>query len=392
MTLKYEQYLSEKYFRGLDGLRAVSILLVVLLHSNSRLWKPVKGGLGVFIFFVISGFLITTLALREEAKRGSVSIGAFYIRRACRILPLYYLVLAIYVALAIGANLHGHRDELLSALPWFVTYMNDFTPHVANLPFAHSWSLGVEEKFYLVWPLIAFVFWRGRTALRFLGVTALIFAPLILDAMRLVPFDARIYGWPLYYAYSAILVGCLLAFTLHHRRSYAWASRFASGPLALLTLFVFVGSHAFVSTRNVSFFFYPFAVAIGMIPILLGKPFWTRLLETRPMVFIGVRSYGIYLVHAMCLAVAVRFAGRLPFVQLDRSHQAIGPHEWTATFLILAAGLGTSLLVATGLNLVLERPMIDLGRRLTRTVTGVDPLAPERMAGRTVRQAVESQP
>ena len=83
----HEEYLRERYFRPLDGVRAISILLVLTWHVNSSLWAWLSGWEGPSIFFVISGFLITTLCLREESRDGSVSLTAFYIRRACRILP-----------------------------------------------------------------------------------------------------------------------------------------------------------------------------------------------------------------------------------------------------------------------------------------------------------------
>jgi peptidoglycan/LPS O-acetylase OafA/YrhL len=378
VTLLYEQYRASNYFRALDGLRAVSILLVLVLHTNPQLWARVNGGVGVYVFFVISGYLITTLSLREETKRGALSLRSFYIRRACRILPLYYLVLLFYVVLVAGLNYHGHRHLLLQGLPYFLFYMNDLTPNLDAMPFAHSWSLGVEEKFYIAWPVIGFVLWRGRTALRVAGLLGLIFGPFVLEALHLWPFEARLYGWPLYYAYSAILTGCLLAVMLHHRRSYAWAARFGSGAPAWFALAVFLTGHVLVDTSSWTLFFYPFAVAIGMIPLLLGRAAWVRWLETRPMVFIGIRSYGIYLVHMMCLSVVLALARHVPGITFGSFSRPIGPTAWPASLFILGLGFGSALLVAAALNVVVERPMIALGRRLTRSLTGAEPIAPGR--------------
>ena len=118
-------------------------------------------------------------------------------------------------------------------MPYYLTYMNDFAPDVAGVPYAHSWSLGVEEKFYMLWPVLAFVFMRGRTLVRFLTTSALIALPFGLDRLHLLPFDFHFHGTQLYYSYGAILVGCLLAFGMHHRASYAWLARLASGVPAL---------------------------------------------------------------------------------------------------------------------------------------------------------------
>src|SRR6516225_1632317 len=94
----YVDYQRRKYLPELDGLRAISVLLVVSvhLHDFETVWKWLAGWQGVTVFFVLSGYLITTLSLREEEQRGSLSLAAFYVRRSLRIFPLYYFVLAVY--------------------------------------------------------------------------------------------------------------------------------------------------------------------------------------------------------------------------------------------------------------------------------------------------------
>lgn len=180
--LTFEDYQRRRYFPALDGLRALSVLIVVLHHERTaRLWRWVHGANGVTVFFVVSGFLITTLALREEARRGSLDLRAFYLRRVFRLVPLYALVLSAYCALILGIGVQsGRRAAFLRALPYYVTYLQE-VPHFAfpGVPFEVSWSLGVEEKFYLVWPLLAFVAARARPAARLWGtlvLTALLFA------------------------------------------------------------------------------------------------------------------------------------------------------------------------------------------------------------------------
>ena len=158
----------------LDGLRAISVLLVVSvhLHDFETVWKWLAGWQGVTVFFVLSGYLITTLSLREErAARGAAFVAgrAFYARRSLRIFPLYYLTLAAYCGLIFGLGLNPEKRFLLSgAMPYYLLYFQEvpffygltgesgIVQH-ANIPFYQSWSLGIEEKFYLVWPVLAFV-------------------------------------------------------------------------------------------------------------------------------------------------------------------------------------------------------------------------------------------
>src|SRR5687768_10412193 len=132
--LTHRQYLDRKYLDELDGLRALSVLMVVTVHMHDKpvIWHWLGGWQGVTIFFVLSGYLITMLALKEEAKRGSLSLSAFYIRRSFRIFPLYYLVLALYCLLIFGGGTFGFwkekKEPLKQALPWYLLYMQE-VPH-----------------------------------------------------------------------------------------------------------------------------------------------------------------------------------------------------------------------------------------------------------------------
>jgi len=147
--LQYSEYRAVRHFTALDGLRAVSVLLVVLAHARGREdWLWIRGANGVTVFFVLSGYLITTLALREEAVRGTIDLGAFYLRRTFRILPMYYLTLAIYCVLILVLHADPARhDKFVRALPYYLTYLQEW-PHLVlkDVPFELSWSLGIEEK------------------------------------------------------------------------------------------------------------------------------------------------------------------------------------------------------------------------------------------------------
>jgi len=114
------------------------------------------------------------------------------------------------------------------------------------------------------------------------------------------------------------------------------------------------------------FFLYPFTVALVIIPILIGTAPWVRWLATKPVVFIGIRSYGVYLVHMMCLSVVIALGQYFLGFTLDSRGHLIGQDRWEASLLVLMCGFASSLLVATVLNVAIERPFIALGRRLTR--------------------------
>src|SRR2546421_11926841 len=151
--LTYDEYRSLKYFPALDAMRAYGMLMVVSAHMDDTIWGWIGADKGLTFFFVMSGFLITTLLLREEELRGKISLSAFYIRRICRIFPLYYLVLVSYIVLILGMGFESAQKaaNLKWALPYYFFYANEFTIHrrPGEMPFGQSWSLGVEEKFYL---------------------------------------------------------------------------------------------------------------------------------------------------------------------------------------------------------------------------------------------------
>ena len=167
---------------SLDGLRAISIALVLASHAVGTVNFPHLGGLmlylsiggrtGVRVFFVISGFLITTLLLAEEKRHGRVSLGAFYMRRSLRILPVYFCYLLVVFLLDRWHYLHIEPSDYLKAL----TYTTDLLG-ASSWALGHTWSLSVEEHFYLLWPT-AFVLTPPRWRVRLI-LAALLGLPLL---------------------------------------------------------------------------------------------------------------------------------------------------------------------------------------------------------------------
>ena len=180
-----------------------------------------SGGLGVTLFFIISGFLITTLLLREEMRTGNVSLSAFYIRRAFRIFPLYYVALAFYVVAVLGLGIGRTTESFGHRLVFLLTYTNEFSGSGA---FSQSWSLGIEEKFYLVWPFLAFSF--GLTARRrgllVVALLAIVTGSWIISPSSYLPI------------YLPIMLGCALGLALNDPRAFALLSRLTAAAPAVL--------------------------------------------------------------------------------------------------------------------------------------------------------------
>ncbi|HEY0950572.1 acyltransferase [Nocardioides sp.] len=293
---------------ALDGLRTLAIGVVVALHGHLG---PFAGGeIGVDLFLVLSGYLITALLLAERAATGSIHVGAFYVRRALRLYPALLVLLAVLVATAVLVD-SGDQFEitgkLLLSCGVAAVYLTDLAVgwHLwdgfhDDAPLLHTWSLSVEEHFYLLWaPLLAVLL--KRTSLvrvrRLLLVataammawTALLAGVLSADRARLVyaP-DTRSLG---------LLIGCLLAVTA------ATARR----PLRLPAAVPWLATGAFVALATVDLLTdgagrgYLLVVDLLAAAMILGaidrESAYSRFWSAPALTAIGVRAYGIYLWH-----------------------------------------------------------------------------------------------
>lgn len=341
-AVSHEEYLERRYFAPLDGLRAVSILLVITAHATDPLYDRLHGATGVTIFFVISGYLISTLLLREEERRGHARIKAFYIRRAFRILPLYYLTLAGYVVLIGVLHLQGGASSLWHSLPWYLTYQNDLVPHGAGV-FNHSWSLAVEEKYYFLWPLMFAI-----PALRKHRLT-------VVGGLTVLTAAASLWSATHYFAiYTPILLGCVVALLLDNPEYYRQVVRLATTPVAVLLIAAMIGwDLGFESGSNVHIVF-GFLTALLFPAVLVGPRWLSGLLSNKVMVYIGTRSYAIYLIHRIVKDVVDRV--------VSYGSTSV-PHE-LLHFILIVLG---SLAAAEVMYRLVEQPMIQIGRRLAST-------------------------
>jgi peptidoglycan/LPS O-acetylase OafA/YrhL len=341
----HDEYLGRRYFATLDGLRAVSILLVITAHASDPLFNRLHGAVGVTIFFVISGYLITTLLLREEGRNGRARIKAFYIRRAFRILPLYYLTLTMYIVFIGVLHLQAGAADLWHSLPWYLAYQNDLVPHGA-MTFNQSWSLAVEEKYYFMWPLMFAIPMLRKHRLTVVSSLA------VLTAL------ASLWTATYYFAvYTPILLGCAVALVLNDPVLYRRAVPLASTPVALIIIAALIAWD--LSFGNGSRVHIVFGVLIALLfPAVLVGPRWlSGLLSNRIVVYIGTRSYAVYLIHRIAKGIVDRV--------ISYGSTSI-PRELLHFVLIVVL----SLIFAEVLYRLVEQPMIHLGRRLASTSRG----------------------
>lgn len=318
MSSAFDDFRKKKHFGSLDGLRALSIVGVVWHHAargHDLPWAE-HGSAGVPLFFAISGFLITTLLLRERARTGDISLGAFYARRSLRIFPLYYTVLGIYlVAVALFERNAGDKAEFFSNLKYFLTYTSNWFVEGADdggrVIFYFAWSLAAEEQFYLVWPSVERVVGRrlkhapvvvavGLVALWGLGRLGLL--PLAHDSFVL---EVILSVSP------AICFGVMLAHALDEPRSSRALASFLGHKAASVLL---------LPAMLVSIAAAPQMVTFALMALLVGAcviredHLLAPVLQWRPIASIGQVSYGVYLMHMLVVNAVERVLAKASVV------------------------------------------------------------------------------
>jgi peptidoglycan/LPS O-acetylase OafA/YrhL len=304
---------------SLDGVRAIAILLVLYSHASipghtQRIVSAIKGRsgfLGVQLFFVLSGFLITTLLLREIARTGRVSRSGFYTRRALRILPVYLVYLAVVAVLPWSENTCLNGFDWLTAF----TYTVNFHPAPIPLAISHVWSLSVEEHFYLVWPLImagcTLAGSRRAVLLCIVGCLGVRCVGLLVD-----PNAGNVLDLWTFSRMDDVAFGCLLALLAVGPRWRQRLDRLTASRAALATLVATLMLSQVLGTRLVGLrLFAPaqFAFISGLsntinacaIALLLwmvmtrSQGIVGRILNCWPLSGIGTISYSLYLWHVL---------------------------------------------------------------------------------------------
>jgi peptidoglycan/LPS O-acetylase OafA/YrhL len=339
---------------SLDGLRAISIGLVILSHTKSLLLSPIAnsglfryvigGGLhGVQVFFVISGYLITTLLLREYNRSSTISFKRFYARRALRIFPPFYIYFAVLAILWFMGTIPEHWPTYLAS----ATYTFIYLPNPHGWYVEHAWSLSIEEQFYLLWPaLLLFAHRRAKSIPLALAIIALM--PIVRTVLYLTapsPERAIITSS----SADTLMVGCLLAALLRDRPSCRSAHRRVLNAFtvaALLAAGFLVVPYLSAKLTGIAAFA---AVALGntvtslsiggILVYVIDNPQSPagRFLKLRLIRHLGVISYSLYLWQQM-------FTG-------DPAHMHLYVYLW----MLLAAELSFWLI---------EKPVMRLRTRL----------------------------
>jgi peptidoglycan/LPS O-acetylase OafA/YrhL len=314
---------NQRYMPGLDGLRAIAVLAVIAFHLEFG-WAP-GGLLGVGIFFTLSGYLITDILLAQLSKVGKIKLGPFWLARARRLLPALFVMLAIVVAWVTvfgPAQTQSFRDSVVSSVFYFNNWqqilgdVSYFARFEAPGPLNHLWSLAVEEQFYIIWPFLLLLGTklvketplpsgvRPRLAVLTLGLA---FVSVILMAVLYHPNvdPSRVYYGTDTRA-SELLFGAALAMVWPSRKLSRRISPQARKTLDLLGGVGLVAIGFMIwRTSELSPFLYRGGFVVLSVAVVLVLMAATHpacrlgvLLGIRPLRWIGVRSYGIYLWHA----------------------------------------------------------------------------------------------
>jgi peptidoglycan/LPS O-acetylase OafA/YrhL len=344
-------------FPALDGLRGVAVLLVVLAHASQKrlLAENFKfsGELGVIVFFVLSGFLITHLLLEERTRTGQISLSKFYVRRALRIWPLYFAVLGAYVFVlplfdpgSFGsiyeADSLGDYYYLL-AYPFFLQnyLVNDSDVHFWGIEV--FWSLAVEEHFYLLWPLLL-VALRGRWLVPSLaGIMIATFSLRALTRLDVLPSSNAGVDQMTHTALDGLAAGCIVACLYHWRpgvlKVFSRRRWLYLLGWSLLMFLVWAGLKQlplFPTLPEAEYYVITLA-ALGSTVIVAcvvgGAGLTYPILCSRPLTYVGKVSYGIYLLHPIVLICAFKAAKYLGLLH------GVGYFVATVGYLALVIGV-----------------------------------------------------
>ena len=361
-TRSLRKKLSLSNIPALDGMRAVAVFLVIIYHFG---FARVPGGLGVLIFFVLSGFLITWLLLKENDGTGRVSLRSFYLRRALRIFPAFYCFWLGTVALLAFTGRHIEWPHAISV--FFYTsnyYQGIFKP--ADSFVSHTWSLAIEEQFYLLWPGIFYLFRKDLKRLSYV-VGALIGATWIWR--WLLQFAFHVDQSYIYRAFETridhLMVGCLLALTLRRGAldgMFQKFCRFSWMPLApavLLFISACIYGQSPYYRDSIGFVIEPLLVAVLLVQLIhfSSSPGW-KWIDSGVLRWLGRISYSLYLYQQITLHPAHRILEKFPVI------------------IQLLAGIAFTIIMASASFYLVEKYFLQMKQRFT-AISARSPRSPK---------------
>ncbi len=331
-------------------MRAFSVLFVIFVHiqmpyaarfSQSPL-RHFDGSLGVDVFFVLSGFLITGILLREEDKTGTIGMIDFYIRRAFRILPLYWVVLLTYVLLLQAPSQWEKWTLMKAALPYFLTFNNDIAellmPQRVGSTFGLSWTLGIEEKFYFFWPWVSFIMFKSHP--KRLAAAGALYGATLLGAVLCFPMGR---------AYSGLVVGAILSILLTGNKFEQLKTLIARIP-AVGVLAALAAGFALVDIDHRTIFVFSWLVALLIAHMVLTQSWLSRFLSLPLLAWFGKRSYAMYLIQGFAINT----------VEFLRKPQSVFEEVLVTLGAFLLASLGAALL-----HRFVEEPARHVGKAIS---------------------------
>lgn len=343
------------YVPELDGLRGFAILAVMMSHTHIH---AVRGGfIGVDIFFVLSGYLITSLLVKEFDACGSISFKNFYMRRVLRLAPALILMLlcySVFVFVQFGGGENGrHFKSVLYALFYSSNWVRAFNLHNMGL-LSHTWSLSIEEQFYILWPVTLVLMLRrieSRKKIMFIILSMMLLSWLlrVIMASNGAPAN-RLYNG-LDTRADALLAGCVIG--IAHASGILRLDDRLRGFRGIITAgaaFFFIVVITNVGWSNMAVFYWIEGVAEICAVLLLLNVFaspesrFNRLLKSGPAVWLGTLSYGVYLWHDPVYKYMI-----------DSGYSG---------FTVAAAGTVISLSLASASYYILEKPVLKLKKRL----------------------------
>ncbi|MEZ2339357.1 acyltransferase family protein [Mucilaginibacter sp. RCC_168] len=305
--------IKNKYYPSLNGIRGISIIIVVIFHlnlSSSYLYQLIfNGALGVNIFFVLSGFLITSLCLKEKNDTGSLSLTNFYIRRALRIFPAAYLYIGVIILLNHIYQLGIPKFQFAGAV-FYVMNFSYFRSHSFAGLIGHYWSLSVEEQFYILFPFILKI---NKSTFYYIILFIVFGLPLlcVLQSVYTSLNKGVFYGFTHYLIkFQAISVGCLFSLMVSSGtfdKRWLKSTKIIGNVLAIILIF-YLQYDPLYSIKAV-YINLTISLITGYLIItnLMPTNDWLfKLLNTKLLSFIGVLSYSIYIWHMLFIGIEPR--------------------------------------------------------------------------------------